>query len=126
MKPWERNYAPTSGIMPWERDYGGTVERAPQEAVAQPENQGLFNGNPEIADIRQVGDLAASYLQGRSFSVAPKAAAAFGAGVFKAGSEAAQAIGLTPEGYDTPAYSDLYRKGVEMYTAPAQRARAEN
>lgn len=92
-----------------------TVQEQPQE-----EPTGL---NREIDQLRQGADLAATYIKGRSFGLAPKAAAAVGAVPIKLALEGRE---LVDSGYKAPSYSDIYKKNVELYNAPSDRAYKEH
>lgn len=83
--------------------------------------EGFVLEEPEPRNVLQdTVNLASAAVDGASFGLAPKAAAAVGAGIAKPVLEAGELVsdgldglGVTNNNFDTPSFGDLYTRGVE-------------
>lgn len=75
-------------------------------------------GGNEPGALQQAADVAAAYTDARTFGLGPKIASAIGTLPAKLGAEAAELV----TGNEAPSIGEIYKSGVDMYSAPGRRA----
>jgi len=68
--------------------------------------------------VNRAANLGAAYVDSRTFGLGPKVAAGIGSAIAKPVLEGVEALG----GKEAPAFTDLYKMGVDKYSSPGKQA----
>lgn len=89
-----------------------------QDLKNLPEGSEIVQSTDPLENVQRGLDIGAAYAKGFGWGATPKVASAIGTTIAKPILEGIEFAG----GPQAPSYSDLYKHGVDIYSAPAQRA----